>query len=251
MATDGSLRVHLLGGLDVEGLTDREVASRKGRTLLKVLALAEGTPVPVGRLSLALWPSEPPSHPADQVCVLVSRLRHVVGADRIVRTDGCYRLCTDWLDIEEVEQRVAAAERALDDGHHEAALMEATRAISLVRGPLLPDDDGDWVDPVRTHVAGTIARAHHAAAAASAATGDHVTAARAADAALTHDPYDELALRALMRAHAAAGRPSAGLARYVETRDRISDDLGVELAAETEAVHDDLVLQRGIPTDLR
>ncbi|MEY2457319.1 MAG: hypothetical protein QOK06_2413, partial [Acidimicrobiaceae bacterium] len=34
-----ALRIRLLGGLDVEGLEEKEIGSRKARTLVKVLAL--------------------------------------------------------------------------------------------------------------------------------------------------------------------------------------------------------------------
>lgn len=39
------LRVRVLGGLAVEGMDEREMGSRKGRTVLKVLALGRGSPV--------------------------------------------------------------------------------------------------------------------------------------------------------------------------------------------------------------
>ncbi|HEV8625640.1 MAG TPA: AAA family ATPase, partial [Acidimicrobiia bacterium] len=55
--------------------------------------------------------------------------------------------------------------------------------------------------------------------------------------ALGHDPYDEVALRALMRAHLGAGRPASALAAYARVRHSLAEDLGVPLTAETEALH--------------
>ena len=67
------LRVRVLGGLVVEGLSDRDLGSRKARVLLKVLLMARGAPVSTARLAEALWGDEQPAVPADQVGVLVSR----------------------------------------------------------------------------------------------------------------------------------------------------------------------------------
>ncbi|HEX8802985.1 MAG TPA: winged helix-turn-helix domain-containing protein, partial [Acidimicrobiales bacterium] len=117
----GDLRVRLLGGLDVEGRAPHQVGSRKARTLLKVLALARGAPVPVERLVDAAWPEGPPARPADQVGVLVSRLRGVLGADRLTRGEGGYALVCDWLDVVELEARVAEAAARLAAGTGPAA----------------------------------------------------------------------------------------------------------------------------------
>ena len=54
----GVLRVRLLGGLEVEGVEGRALGSRKARTLIKVLALARGRPVPADTVADALWPDD-------------------------------------------------------------------------------------------------------------------------------------------------------------------------------------------------
>src|SRR4051794_13816730 len=88
------VRVRVLGSFEVEGLAPRELGSRKARTLLKVLAIARGRPVSVGQLIERLWPDEDgaPSRPDEQVAVLVSRLRGVLGSERLVRTDAGHSL---------------------------------------------------------------------------------------------------------------------------------------------------------------
>jgi DNA-binding SARP family transcriptional activator len=82
MAAEG-VRVRLLGRFEIEGVDTIVVRSRKARTLLRVLGLARGAPVPLGRLVDVLWGDSPPSAPADQVSVLVSRLRAPLGAGRV------------------------------------------------------------------------------------------------------------------------------------------------------------------------
>jgi DNA-binding SARP family transcriptional activator len=109
------VRVRLLGSFEVEGVPARDLGSRKGRTLLRLLALADGRPVSVDRIAEVLWADEQPSRPAEQVGVLVSRLRGVLGAERITRTDAGYALAVDWLDANELRNLAAVAAKALDE----------------------------------------------------------------------------------------------------------------------------------------
>src|SRR4051794_34790342 len=99
------VRARVLGEFEIEGLAPRQLGSRKARTLLKILALAHGRPVAVDRLVECLWPNEEsaPSRPDEQVAVLVSRVRAVLGPERLLRTDGGYALLYDWLDLEALE----------------------------------------------------------------------------------------------------------------------------------------------------
>src|SRR4051794_37338830 len=105
------IRVRVLGEFEIEGLSRHELGSRKARTLLKILSVARGRPVAVDLLVEYLWPDEEeaPQRPEEQVAVLVSRLRATLGAERLVRTDAGYRLVTEWLDLDALEELVGAA----------------------------------------------------------------------------------------------------------------------------------------------
>lgn len=241
------LRIRVLGGLTVEGLDEREIGSRKGRTLLKVLAVARGSPVTTERIADVLWGDEQPSRPVDQVGVLVSRLRAVLGPDRLPRADAGYAVRFDWLDLTELEARVDDAERRHRAAQAAGARAAAHAALTLVRGPLLPDEDGEWIGLERAAVEALVRRARLVLAEAALVGGEHGTAVDSAEALLGLDPYDERGLRVLMRAHAAAGRPASALAAYARVRARLGEDLGVVPAAETESLHDALV--RGQPAD--
>jgi DNA-binding SARP family transcriptional activator len=130
---NGSVRVRLLGGFEVEGVAERDLGSRKARTLLKVLALAGGSPVSVHRIAEILWGDKQPSRPADQVGVLVSRLRRVLGAERIIRSDAGYVLTTDWLDVSDLRGLAAVAAEARAEGRAGAAPASFAAAISASR----------------------------------------------------------------------------------------------------------------------
>ena len=99
-----ALRVRVLGSLDVEGVDVVRLGSRKARTALARLALGRGATVPSDELVEILWADQPkPQRPADQVSVLISRLRAVLGADTMPRVGRGYRLALDWLDRDAVD----------------------------------------------------------------------------------------------------------------------------------------------------
>ena len=78
-----SLSVRVLGEFSVDGLEPTALGSRKARTVLRLLALGRGGFVPGPAIIAALWRERPPSRPADQLSVLVSRLRAVLGRERL------------------------------------------------------------------------------------------------------------------------------------------------------------------------
>ena len=244
MGTPEQLRVRLLGGLDIEGLDERAIGSRKARTLVKVLALGRGAPVHADLIAEALWPDgDEPAKPHEQIGVLVSRLRATVGGERLPRSDAGWALDADWLDITELDVRVDEAVARLAAGSPGAARAAAGAALALVRGEFLADEpDAPWAEVDRTRVSRAIARARLVAAEAALLAGDPADASIVAEGALDHDPYDEAALRVLMRAHAAAGRPASALAAYARARERLSEDLGVDPVKETEELHTAILL---------
>jgi DNA-binding SARP family transcriptional activator len=238
-----SLRVRLLGDLQIEGFEAARLGRRQVRTLLKVLALHHDQPVGLERLVDCLWGDEPPARPNDQVSVLVSRLRAITGADRVRRTDAGYTLAVDWLDLDALEDYALEAERRLEAGAVGAARAAATAGLSLVRGPLLADEpDSCWADAERSVADRLVARLQQTASAAALVAGDWTGAADLAGRVLRADPYDEIGLRVLMEALARSGRPASALAAYAEARERFAAELGVSPSAATEDLHTAILL---------
>lgn len=232
------MRARVLGGLTVGGLTDVGIGSRKARTLLAALLLARGTPVRVDRLAEVLWGNAPPERPADQLGVLASRLRRVLGADAVRRAGHGYATGLVPSELIEFEARADDAQTRLAAGEVGAALAAARAALELAdAGPLLGTDMGDWLVPERDALARRLAEVRLVVATGALAVGDPLAAVAAAEQALDHDPYDELALRALLRAHVAVGRPAAALAAFARFRARLADDLGADPAPETTQLH--------------
>ncbi|HEX6405160.1 MAG TPA: AAA family ATPase [Pseudonocardiaceae bacterium] len=243
------MRASVLGGLRVGGLTDAEIGSRKARTLLGALLLARGAAVRIDRLAEVLWGDSPPERPGDQLGVLVSRLRRVLGADAVRRTGHGYVAGLVPGDLLEFEAWATDAQTRLAAGEVGAALSAARAALELAdAGPLLGTDTGDWLVPERDALARRLAAVRLVVATGALAVGDPLAAVAAAEQALDHDPYDELALRALLRAHVAVGRPAAALAAFARFRARLADDLGVDPAPEITELHTRILRGEERPT---
>jgi DNA-binding SARP family transcriptional activator len=233
-----TLRVRLLGGLDVEGVPAAAFGSRKARLLVKVLAVQRGRPVHADALAEALWGDDPPAAPGAQLAVLVSRVRTALGPERVQRSDAGYALAADWLDVDALDQLADEAEQRLAAGSTTAARTAAAAALTLVRGPLLADEpDADWCAAARAASARTVSRVRHVAAAAALAAGDPNAAIEPAEAALADDAYDEVALRQLVTAHALAGRPATAVSAYERFRDRLDSELGIRPSPATEQTY--------------
>jgi DNA-binding SARP family transcriptional activator len=231
-----SLAVRVLGDFSVDGIEPAALGSRKARLLLRLLALGNGEMVPSDVLADALWGESAPAKPEDQLAVLVSRLRAVLGRDRIAYRDGGYVLRCNWLDAAELSALTAEVERRRGTGNVLGAAAAARVALSLLRGAGPPPVPGEWASLAVSDLGRLAARARLAAATALLEAGDWLTAADAAAAALERDPYDEAVLRLLLRAQVAGGRAAAALAAYATARERLAADLGTEPSPETAAL---------------
>jgi DNA-binding SARP family transcriptional activator/tetratricopeptide (TPR) repeat protein len=231
-----SLSVRVLGEFEVDGVEPYALGSRKGRALLRLLALARGQSVSADALASALWGDALPSKPADQVAVLVSRLRGVVGGDRLEHTDAGYRLHYDWLDADELADLVAEIERRQLFGNVGGAAAAARVALSLVHGELVVEQE-PWAEARRVELDRLVTRARRLAVSALSAAGHWVEAGDIASAAVQRDPYDEDALRLLMRAYVGGGRVGSALSAYAKARETLADDLGADPSPETDSLH--------------
>jgi DNA-binding SARP family transcriptional activator len=244
----GELKVSVLGALDIQGVDKHALGSRKARTLIKVLAVARGQPVPVPRLVDCLWPNRPPARPSQQISVLVSRLRSVLGPERLPRSDAGYQLLADWIDLDVANHLATAASRRLAAQNYASARLAAEAALALMRGDLLADEpDSPWADEERAAVARLGLDVRRTAARAALAIGDFASAREMSEAVVAADPYDEGALQVFMAALAHGGQPGTALATFARARKRLREDLGVDPSPATDAVHKAILQGKPIP----
>ena len=232
-----SLAVRVLGDFGVDGIEPQAFGSRKARLALQLIALGAGQAVPTGVLIDALWDTVPPSRPEDQLAVLMSRLRTVLGRDRIEHRDQGYLLHCDWLDATELAVLTREVEARREAGHVMGAVAAARVALSLIRGDGPQPLPGEWAQLRQAELSRLTGRARLVAAAALLEAGDWMAAADAAAAAAERDPYDEAALRLLLRAHVMGGRVAGALSLYASARERMADELGTDPSPETSALY--------------
>ena len=232
-----SLAVRVLSDFGVDGVEPQAFGSRKARLALQLLALGAGQVVPSGVLIDALWADVPPARPDDQLAVLMSRVRSVLGRDRIEHRDHGYLLHCDWLDATELAVLTDEVERRRGAGNAVGAAAAARVALSLVPGTAPAPAGGEWAQLRLADLERLARRSRLVAATALLEAGDWMAAADAASAALEQDPYEEAALRVLLRAYVLGGRVAAALAAYANARERLADELGTDPAPETARLY--------------
>ena len=199
------------------------------------------------RITEVLWAERPPADPAANVATIVSRLRRVVGPDLVVGLPGAYALGGTWsLDLTEAEQLCAQAVSRAAAGEHAVAEAVAAAAQDLLGSgtALLGEEDDDWVGRVRREVDALRREARHHRVVALLAL-DAARAVAVASAGTEPDPYDERAVRDLMRALAADGQVAAALATYDRLAARLREDLGTEPDRSTAELHVALLREPG------
>jgi len=238
-----SLAVRVLGEFGVDGVEPQALGSKKARLALQHLALGAGQVVPSDVLVDALWDLDPPSRPGDQLAVLMSRLRSVLGKERIQHRDGGYLLRADWLDATELAALTDEAQRRHGMGNVTGAAAAARVALSLLNGSGPAPVAGEWARLRRGELDRLAGRARRVAATALLEAGDWVGAVDAATASLAQDAYDEAALRVLLRAYVLGGQVVTALSVYAAARERFADELGTDPSPETAGLY--LAILRG------
>ena len=242
------LRVHVLGGFEIEGIPEHRVGSRKARSIVKALALARGQAVRADTLLELVWGERPPQRANKELAVLVSRLRTTLGKDRLPRKQGGYALSVDWLDIDAMADLAEESHRRMRNGAYVEALASALSALTLFRGPLLAEEPGAaWLATERLAAERLAATVRETAARAALAVGELDLAAAMARLALDQDPYNEVALALLMTALVRSGRPASALAEYASFRERLGEDLGADPSSETDAINTAILRHHPLP----
>jgi DNA-binding SARP family transcriptional activator len=218
----------LLGPLEVVD-NDRSVALGGGRqrALLAVLLLHANEVVSTDRLLDELWGQRPPPTAGKIVQVYVSRLRKVLGRDRLVTRSPGYLLRVDRseLDLDRFERLVGEAGRA--DAPSAAATLR--RALALWRGPPLADLA---YEPFAQAEIARLAELRWAALEqridADLAAGRHSELIGELEALIADHPLRERLRSQLMLALYRAGRQAEALDAYRRARRELAEQLGLE-----------------------
>lgn len=236
--------MYVAGGIALRGrngvtVGERGFAGRQGRRLFVRLAAIHG-PVPHVDIADDLWDAQWP--PAWEVALraLASKLRATLGkvgvSGALSSVDGAYVLrfpAGTWVDIDAAAAAIHRAEVALAAGDLATASGWSLAARAIASRPVLPGEEGAWLEALRRRLADTRLRSLEALAETWIATGDAALAARDAAEAIDVDPYRESAHRLLIRAHLAAGDRGAAARALEACRRSLEEDLGISPSAET------------------
>jgi class 3 adenylate cyclase len=219
------VQVRLLGPLEVDGDDGRPLAlgGRQAQTLFALLAVEANRVVAVSRLIDELWGDDPPVSARKTVQTYVSRLRKMLGSERLQSSANGYRLVAADEEIDALEFARLLAAGSFDP------------ALGLWRGPALTGLDSvpalaceaDRLEQARTD-------AIEQSVDVALAAGEHARLVPQLEALVREQPLREALHARLMLALYRAGRQADALALYRETRKLLVDKLGLEPQEELQ-----------------
>ena len=232
------VEVRLLGSVSL--LVDGQpvpVPGARQRVALAALALAPGGTVSSEALADYLWGDAQPTNVRPALHTTITRLRKLVGTDRVVSTPSGYALVVpdDAVDVRRFRSLVAVARQA-QDPDAEASLLQEARG--LWRGEAL-----DGVDSQRLLTEHALPLTEEWFAATERlidlrlTAGDHGDLTGDLRGLISRYPLRESLWARLIRALAASGRQAEALDAYQEIRTQLLDQLGMDPGQELVATH--------------
>ncbi|GLZ01360.1 AfsR/SARP family transcriptional regulator [Actinoplanes sp. NBRC 103695] len=231
------LRVGILGPLTVtvNGRPATPSAPRL-RTVLAVLALSAGRPVPLDHLAAVVWGEDLPIDTRRTVTVYLTRLRCLLGR-RSIRTEPAgYTLVIDPDDVDALRFAGLVEAAAAAGPATERVLLGA--ALGLWRGPPLADVPSGWlaeVEATRLTELRLDALERRITLDLDAGTGAGLDA-ELRDLIARH-PFREHFWAHLMTVLNRSGRRAEALAVYQRLYRLLDDELGVEPGPAARAAH--------------
>ncbi len=243
------LTINLLGTPQI--LQDDQpltITRKKSRALLYYLA-AHDTPLTREHLLAFFWPD-----------------RDRVSAQQVLRTTlhGLRKALGEALIVDEATLAIAPevnVDVRLFETHLQSPITDYQLLIStlqLYRGDFLSDfnlsdaaDFDDWVVGQQEHYRRLAMRGYVALSKHHEDQGEYVLALDTLEQALKFDRLQEDLQRSALRLHYLAGDRTGAIRRYEALRKLLDEELGVPPMAETRALYDEIVSDRGLENSNR
>ncbi|WP_431957837.1 AfsR/SARP family transcriptional regulator [Nocardia lijiangensis] len=239
------LRLSMLGPVQVWfGADPVAIRQPKPQTLLAMLARNAGRVVSIDELIDGLWGVD------DSPDAAVAAIRNFVWSvrrqlavhddrpDAVVSVRGGYRLALPVdTDVDAAERHRHAAEMACAAGNLVGAHREARAGLALWRGDPLSGIPGPWAAVERARLRRLRRTLQELAIEIDLAAGEFDHALAEVEAMRITDPYCERLTALMMTALHDSGRRAEALALYLEARQRLVTDLGLEPSAALAALH--------------
>lgn len=237
-------RIQLCGRLVVT-LDGRRVETalpgRQGRLLFAYLAANRLRATSRPELMDAVWPEGLPGAPESALSALISKLRRVVGQERLEGRGELRLILADdtWIDAEAAGEALHRAEAAHARSDWPAVWVAARVAQHIAVRPFAAGEDAPWIGERRSELEGTYLRALELVANASLRIGggELDTAERSTRTLLRRAPFRESGYRHLMEVLAARDNRAEGLRVYDQLRTLLRDELGTAPSPATQQLH--------------
>lgn len=214
------------------------------QALLAFLALHPGAPLPRQQIAFTLWPDTSEKQARANLRQSLYALRAMLGDDLPLRIDpqtvALERRGGLWIDVWVFDEHMRAAQ---DD----PGLLQA--AVDCYRGALLEGCYADWVLPFRERYERLYQQALARLADHAERGGDRARAIGLTRRLLASDPFQERAVRDLMRRLARAGDRAAALACFEQFRRLIAAELDAAPLEETAALAEQIARAEPAPAD--
>jgi SARP family transcriptional regulator, regulator of embCAB operon len=243
-------RIQLCGrfAVDVDGsrIEDR-LPGRRGRVVFAYLVLNRGRALPREELLVAGWGEETPGEAGNALSVLLSKLRHGLGADRLRGRTGIELLLPSatFVDVEAALEGAHRAESAIAEGRWAQAWGPAGIAYHVATRPFLTGLEAPWIDQWRRRLEEVRLRGLECFAAAGLGLGGPALAQAEERARMLTGlaPYRETGYQILMEALERRGNLAEALRAYERLRILLREELGVAPSPTLQAVHRRLLLR--------
>ena len=241
-APSSVFRVWLCGGLRVEidgARVEGRLTRRKSRELLALL-VDRGAAVGREELVELLWPEGAPGSRTGQFRVLLTELRHCLGAEALEGRDQLRVVLPDaaWVDVRVAADELESCRTAIGDRCWDDARTHAANASQLLTGGFLAGHEGEWIEHRRGELEQLELEAIEALAAASLSEPGHAAGAvKAARRLVSRAPFRESGYSLLMRGLVAEGNPAEGLVAYERLRLLLREELGTIPSVALSALH--------------
>jgi SARP family transcriptional regulator, regulator of embCAB operon len=252
MSGSSEARIQLCGRyavvIDGSRVEDR-LPGRRGRLLFAYLVLNRGRPLPREELLMAGWGADASAEAGNALSVLLSKLRHGLGADRL-RGRAEIELPlppATFVDVEAALEGAHRAESCIAEGRWARAWGPAGVAYHVATRPFLNGLEAPWIDRWRRRLEEVRLRGLECFAAAGLGLGGPALAQAEDRARMLTElaPYRESGHRILMEALAGRGNVAEALRAYERLRVLLREELGVAPSPALQAVHRRLLQSAG------
>src|ERR671910_1241313 len=250
------VRIRLLGGFSVwvgsHAVAEGAWHLRKAKSLVKLLALAGDHALHREQIMDLLWPELGKRAASNNLRGSLHGARRALAADPIVAShylaskEERVALCPEvdlWVDVDAFEEAARSARRS-----REPALYRA--ALDLYSGELLPTDRyEEWAEEPRRRLLETYLSLVLRLAYLHEELADYDSAIEALRRVVSEEPPREEAYAGLMRLYALMGNNAEALAQYRRLEEALSRALGIEPAASSRALKEEIAAGRFPPTE--